>query len=69
MTARTTATGYWFIHTLGEILTACAQAALGIQALKEFGHTIREPEYDIYEGRGAQLPMSYCLVAHKPTSA
>lgn len=62
-------TGYWFIHSLGEIVTACAQSGLGIEELKEFGHTIREPEYDIYDGRAAQIPMSYCLVAQKSTSA
>lgn len=62
-------TGYWFIHPIGEIVTACAQSGLGIKELKEFGHTIREPEYDIYAGRAAQIPMSYCLVAKKATGA
>ncbi len=62
-------TGYWFIHPLGEIITACAQSGLGIVELKEYGHTIREPEYDIYEGRAAQIPMCYCLVAQKAKSA
>lgn len=56
-------TGYWFIHPLGEIVTACVQGGFGIVSLKEFGHTIREPEYDVYEGRSAQIPMSYCMVA------
>lgn len=58
-------TGYWFIHPLGDIVTACARAGLRIVELQEFGHTIREPEYDIYEGCEAQIPMSYCLVARK----
>ncbi|WP_394701487.1 class I SAM-dependent methyltransferase [uncultured Roseibium sp.] len=62
-------TGYWFIHPLGEIVTACAQARLGIVELREYGHTIREPEYDLYEGRPAQIPMSYSLVAQKLMSA
>ncbi|AQS50296.1 SAM-dependent methyltransferase (plasmid) [Thioclava nitratireducens] len=61
-------TGYWFIHPLGEIITACAQSGLGIIELREYGHTIREPKYDIYEGRSAQIPMSYCLVARKVSS-
>ncbi|MBN9886412.1 class I SAM-dependent methyltransferase [Salipiger abyssi] len=56
-------TGYWFIHTLGEIVTACVRSGLDIVTLEEFGHTIREPDYDIYAGRDAQIPMSYCLVA------
>lgn len=62
-------TGYWFIHPLSEIITACAHSGLSIVDLTEYGHTIREPEYDIYEGRAAQIPMSYCLVAQKVTGA
>lgn len=62
-------TGYWFVHALGEIITACAKSGLGIEELKEFAHTIREPEYDLYEGRAAQIPMSYILVAQKVKSA
>lgn len=58
-------TGYWFIHPLGDIVSACAGAGLSIVELKEFPHTIREPEYDIYEGQKAQVPMSYCMVAQK----
>ncbi|MFD0986160.1 class I SAM-dependent methyltransferase [Methyloligella solikamskensis] len=58
-------TGYWFVHGLGEIVTACIQAGIGIVSLQEFAHTIREPEYDIYEGRTAQIPMCYCLVGRK----
>lgn len=58
--------GYWFIHPLGNIVSACVQAGLGLVALKEYGHTIREPEYDIYAGRAAQIPMSFSLVAQKP---
>lgn len=61
-------TGYWFIHPLGDIVTACVQAGLGIVKLEEYGHTIREPEYDIYEGRAAQIPMSFSLVAQQPVS-
>lgn len=58
-------TGYWFIHTLGQIVTSCASAGLAITSLKEFGYSIREPEYDIYEGRESQIPMSYLLQAIK----
>ncbi len=62
-------TGYWFIHSLGEIVTSCIEAGLAIVELREYEHTIREPEYDIYEGRVAQIPMSYCLVAQKAAGA
>lgn len=56
---------YWFQHGLGNIVTASVAAGLAISSLQEFGHTIREPEYDIYEGRDAQIPMSFLLVVQK----
>lgn len=56
---------YWFIHPLGKIVTACIQAGLKLQELTEYPHSIREPEYDIYAGQAAQVPMSYSLVAVK----
>ena len=58
-------TGYWFIHTLGDIVTACANAGLRVENLTEFAHSIREPEYDIYSGQEAQIPMSFKLVARR----
>lgn len=58
-------TGYWFIHSMGQIVTSCIAAGLALSSLKEFGHSIREPEYDIYEGRDAQIPMSFLLQAKK----
>lgn len=53
---------YWYFHSMGEIVTSCVQAGLKIMRLTEHGHSNREPEYDIYAGRAAQLPMSYTLV-------
>ena len=58
-------TGYWFIHSIGQIVTSCVAAGLAITSLKEFGHSIREPEYDIYEGREAQIPMTFLLQAKR----
>jgi SAM-dependent methyltransferase len=58
-------TGYWFIHPLGDIVTACANADLAVVNLRQFPHTTRAPEYDIYENKKAQIPMSYCLIARK----
>jgi SAM-dependent methyltransferase len=58
-------TGYWFIHSLGEIVSAAAASGLQIIELKEYGHSIREPEYDLYENREAQVPMTYCLITAK----
>ncbi len=59
-------TSYWFTHGLGEIVTACVAAGLSVERLSEHSHSNREPDYDIYEGREAQIPMSYTLVARKP---
>ncbi len=58
-------TSYWFTHGLGEIVTACVQAGLTVEQLREHSHSNREVEYDIYEGREAQIPMCFTLVARK----
>ncbi|MEM1378913.1 MAG: class I SAM-dependent methyltransferase, partial [Pseudomonadota bacterium] len=58
--------GYWFVHTLGEIVTAAINAGLTVKRLEEHPHSNREPDYDKYEGQEAQLPMCYTLVAKKP---
>jgi hypothetical protein len=59
------APAYWFIHTLGEIVSACAQAGLIIERLTEHPHCNREVEYEKYQQRTAQLPLCYTLVARK----
>ena len=56
---------FWFVHRLGEVVTACAAAGLRIEQLEEFPHSNREAEYDQYQARPAQLPMCYTLVARK----
>jgi SAM-dependent methyltransferase len=61
--AQTDADYYWFSHTLGEIVTACATSGFRIDRLTEHPHSNREVDYDIYTRRQAQLPMSYTLVA------
>ena len=55
--------GYWFIHTMGEIVTACVTSGLRLDHLHEYPHSNREPEYDLYERREAQMPMWFSLVA------
>ena len=60
------AQSYWFIHTLGEIVTACVQAGLNIERLTEHPHCNREVEYEQYAGQAAQLPLCYTLVVRKP---
>lgn len=57
---------YWFVHTLGDIVTACAAAGLRIDRLTEYPHSNREVDYDVYRDQDAQLPMCYLLVARKP---
>ena len=57
---------FWFVHRLGDIVTACVGAGLRIERLEEFPHSNREAEYDRYQARPAQLPMCYTLVARKP---
>ena len=55
--------GYWFVHTLGEIVTACVQNGLRLQRLQEHPHLNREVDYAIYENQTAQIPLCYTLVA------
>lgn len=55
--------GYWFVQTLGEIVTACVQSDFRLLRLTEHPHMNREVEYAIYEGQKAQLPLCYTLVA------
>ncbi len=54
---------YWFVHTLGEIVSACVQSDLQLQRLEEHQHLNREVDYAIYENQKAQLPLCYTLVA------
>jgi SAM-dependent methyltransferase len=56
-------TGYWFVHTLGEIVTACVQTGFRLQHLTEHPHLNREIDYAIYENQAAQIPLCYTLVA------
>lgn len=58
-------TGYWTIHTMGAIVTAVLDAGLTLERLTEHPHSIREPQYDIFEGRAVQIPMSFTLVARR----
>ena len=59
------ATSYWFAHPMGAIVTGIAQAGLRIEGLTEYPHSNREPDYDKYQNRAAQLPLCYSLIAQK----
>lgn len=56
-------TGYWFVHTLGEVVTACVQSGFQLQRLQEHPHLNREVDYAIYENQKGQIPLCYTLVA------
>ncbi len=56
-------TGYWFVHTLGEIVTECVQNGLRLQQLTEHPHLNREVDYAKYENQAAQMPLCYTMVA------
>ncbi|AOM39771.1 class I SAM-dependent methyltransferase [Xenorhabdus hominickii] len=58
-------TSYWFVHPLGDIVSAAIDAGLQITHLKEYPHSNREQAYDIYEQQNAQLPMCYTMTARK----
>ncbi|KTS73489.1 methylase [Pseudomonas oryzihabitans] len=62
------ASSYWHIHTLGAIVSGCLQAGLVLRRLEEHPHSNREVDYDLYENQVAQLPMSFTLVAQRPTA-
>lgn len=59
-------TGYWFVHTLGEIVTACVQSGLRLRRLEEHPHLNREVDFAVYENQPAQMPLCYTLVAEAP---
>lgn len=56
---------YWFVHTLGDLMSACLARGLAIEQFREYPHNISSAEFDIYNDQGAQLPVSYDLVARK----
>ncbi len=56
---------YWYVHRLGDIITACIDAGLCLDKIVEYPHSNRETEYDLYTNQVAQLPMCFSLVAHK----
>ncbi len=60
-----TGASYWFSHQLGQIVTACISAGFTLDRLTEHPHSNREVDYDQYENRAAQIPMSYTLVARR----
>lgn len=56
---------HWFVHTLGDVVSACVANGLQVQRLTEHPDLNREAEYEVYARRAAQLPLSYTLVAQR----
>lgn len=60
-------TQYWFVYTLGDLMTAALDRSLAIEHFREYPHNINAQQFEIYDGQPAQLPQSYTLVARKAT--
>lgn len=58
-------TSYWFVHTLGSLVSAVIAAGMQIETLQEYPHCNREDLYDQYEHQPAQLPLCFTLTATK----
>ncbi|MFQ6346070.1 class I SAM-dependent methyltransferase [Pseudomonas sp. R11F] len=56
-------TSYWFVHTLGSVVSGAIAAQLQIGHLQEYPHSNREELYDQYENQRAQLPLCFTLTA------
>ena len=61
-------THYWFVHTLADVITACIERRLALVQFAESPTNISSDPFDKYQGRTAQLPLSYSLTARKPAS-
>ncbi|MGR3964499.1 class I SAM-dependent methyltransferase [Pseudomonas sp. 910_23] len=58
-------TSYWYVHTLGSVVSGAITAHLQIDHLQEYPHSNREELYDQYEHQVAQLPLCFTLTATK----
>ena len=58
-------TSYWYVHTMGSLVSGAIAAGLQIGHLQEYPHSNREELYDQYEYQPAQLPLCFTLTATK----
>ena len=58
-------TSYWYVHTLGDVVSAAIRADLQITNLQEYPHSNREELYDRYQQQAAQLPLCFTWVVVK----
>jgi SAM-dependent methyltransferase len=61
-------TSYWFVHTLGDLITACLERDLALVHFAESPVNISSDQFDVYAHQAAQLPLSYTLTAKKAGS-
>jgi len=62
-------TSYWFVHTLGDLITACLERDLALVHFAESPENISSEHFEVYANQTAQLPLSYTLTARKASSA
>ncbi len=58
-------TSYWYVHTLGSVISGAIAQGLRIDHLQEYPHCNREEIYEQYEHQPAQLPLCFTLTASK----
>ena len=58
-------TSYWFVHPLGDVISACLDRGFALEHLREYPHNVSSDNFAIYENRPAQFPLSYSLIARK----
>ncbi|WP_323780081.1 class I SAM-dependent methyltransferase [Leisingera sp.] len=56
---------YWFSYKMSDIVMGLIHAGMDITRFEEFPHSNREAEFEVYQNRQAQLPMSFTMVAGK----
>jgi ubiquinone/menaquinone biosynthesis C-methylase UbiE len=56
---------YWFVHTMGDVMTACIEHDLRIEHFREYPHNISSKPLDIYDEGPVLLPQCYTLTAVK----
>ena len=56
-------TSYWYVHTLGSVVSGAIAAQMQIAHLQEYPHSNREELYDQYEHQAAQLPLCFTMTA------
>ncbi len=57
---------YWFVHPLGDTVTAALEAGLRLERLREYPDNISSVEYDVLATRpGVELPLSYLMTARR----